>query len=181
MNESAITVRYAKALFSLAKERNILLDLKADMELFSDIYKNSDDFLMLIKSPVIKSSEKIRLIDTIFQDKINELTLNFFRLVFQNKREIFIPEISNNILKLIREEKGIKTAVLTTASSVDNNTLDKITRLLENELGGKVELTNCIKPQIIGGIIIRVNDKQYDASIAKQLNKVKQKLLTTQL
>ena len=177
MNESAITVRYAKAFFTVAKEQDLVLELKDDMELVMDLCIKSDEFVDLLKSPVIKTSEKIRLFKVIFFEKVNELTLNFFLLVLQNKREVFIPAICRDVLTLIRQEQGIKSVVLTTAVAVDDQVTKKITGILERELKGKVEITGRVKPDIIGGIILRIDDKQYDASIARQLEKVKQRLL----
>jgi F-type H+-transporting ATPase subunit delta len=181
MNESAITVRYAKAFFAVALEQDIISELKDDMELVMNLCWESDEFLVLLKSPVIKISEKIRLFNIIFKERVNELTLNFLLLILQNKREIFLPDISRNILTLIREEKGIKSVVLTTAAPVDDVVTKKILVILENELKGKVELSSRIKPDIIGGIILRVDDRQYDASVVTQLKKIKQELLTAQL
>ncbi|HDR51482.1 MAG TPA: ATP synthase F1 subunit delta, partial [Mariniphaga anaerophila] len=115
MDESAITVRYAKAVFSLAKENDQLSSLKNDAELIAAVCSQSADFNRFLKNPVAKTSEKIRLIRLIFKKKIDELSLNFLTLITQNKREEFIPAVCRNILSLIREEKNIKTAVLTTA------------------------------------------------------------------
>lgn len=181
MYESAITVRYAKALFSLAKEKNLLAPLKNDVELISDVCSKSAQFNLLLKSPVVVTSEKIRLMGLIFREKINELSMNFLALLTRNKREIYIQRICLNVLALIREEKNIKTAVLTTAQTVDEKVLQKAERVLEKELDAKVELTGRVNPNIIGGIVLRIDDKQYDASVATQLKKLKQQMLKTQL
>lgn len=177
MDESTLTVRYSKALFSLAKEEDELLSLKNDMELVLDVCKNSVEFDNFFKSPVIKGSEKFRVISLIFKEKVSYFTLNFFRIVIQNSRETFVPSVCRHVLTLIRQEKGIKSAVLTTAKEIDGNIQKKLTAILERELGGKVELTNRINPKIIGGIILQIDDKQYDASVATKLKQLKQQLL----
>ncbi|MDD4107759.1 MAG: ATP synthase F1 subunit delta [Prolixibacteraceae bacterium] len=177
MDESAITVRYSKALFSLANESEELSSLKDDMELFMDVYKNSEEFKHLLKSPVIKGSEKFRLLTIIFKGKVSDFTINFFRLVIQNKRESFLPLICRYVLTLIKREKGIKTVVLTTAAAIDDDLLEKINSVLERELESKVELANRVNPEIIGGIILRIDDKQYDASVITKLKDLKNKLL----
>src|SRR5690606_18604078 len=120
MDESAITVRYAKALFSLAKEKEQLVQLKEDMDLISNVYSQSKEFDQLLKSPVVKTSEKIHIIKLIFQEKISALSIKFLEIVTLNKREAFIPLICRNILTLIRKEKNIKTAVITTAQTMND-------------------------------------------------------------
>jgi F-type H+-transporting ATPase subunit delta len=181
MDESAITVRYAKAVFSLAKENNQLSILKKDAELIAAVCRQSADFNRFLKNPVVKTSEKIRLIHLIFKEKADVLSLNFLTLMTQNKREEFIPAVCRNILSLIREEKNIKTAVLTTAVEMDEDLLQKAEKILEKELGTQVELTGRVNPHIIGGVVLQIDGKQYDDSIATQLKKLKQEFLKTEV
>jgi len=181
MNHSAITVRYAKAFFSTAKEKKMLETLKTDMELVLNVCNNSADFIILLNSPIVKTSIKADLISTIFKEKVNALTLKFLLLITSNKREIQIPGICRNFLDLTRKDQNIKSAVLTTATEINKKTIDKIESLMSDELGAKVELTSKVNAKIIGGMILRIEDKQYDASIVTQLNKIKQQLLEAEL
>lgn len=179
MNISAITVRYATAVFSLGKEQDMLAALKNDMELISSVCRESADFMLLLESPVVKTSEKIKIIKLIFENKISELSLNFLNLITGNNREIYIPDIVRNVLAMIRREKNIKTAVITTAHRIDEETLGKAQKAVESELQTRVELTGKVNPHIIGGIILRIDDRQYDASISAQLKKLKKEMLKT--
>ena len=181
MDQSAITVRYAKAFFASAKEKKQLDKLKADIGAVLEVCQSSDDFILLLESPIVKTSKKAALIKKIFEGKINELTLNFLMLVVQNKREVHIPGICRNFLDLSRKDQNIRSAVLTTAAEVDAPTIEKIKTLLQKELNASVELSTRIKPEILGGLVLRLDDKQYDASVASQLKKIKQNLLETEL
>ena len=181
MDQSAITVRYAKAFFSIAKEKKLLIELKTDIESVVGVCSQSADFSLLLESPIVKSSKKVELIKTIFSGNVNKLTLNFMLLITQNKREVHIPGICRNFLELTRKDQNIKSAVLTTASEVSNDTAQKIQELLGKELNATVELSTNVKPDILGGLVLRLDDKQYDASVATQLKKIKQNLLETEL
>ncbi|MDX1283654.1 MAG: ATP synthase F1 subunit delta [Draconibacterium sp.] len=181
MDQSAITVRYAKAFFSAGKEKNILDKLKADIQIVLEVCSASEDFILLLESPIVKTSKKSALIKTVFEGKIDELTLNFLLLIAQNKREAHIPGICRNFLELNREDQNIKSAVLTTAMGIDTETLKKVEQLLGKELNATIELSAKVNPDILGGLVLRLDDKQYDASVATQLKKVKQTLLETEL
>lgn len=181
MDQSTITVRYAKAFFSTAKEKNMLDILKADIETVLNFCNNSNDFILLLESPVVKTSKKINLISTIFKGKIDELSLKFLLLITSNKREVHIPGICRNFLGLTRKDQNIKSAVLTTATEMDKDILNKIELLMAKELGAKIELASKVNTNIIGGMVLRIGDKQYDASVATKLNKIKQQLLETEL
>ena len=181
MDQSAITVRYAKAFFLSAKEKKQLDKLKTDIETVLEVCKTSADFTLLLESPVVKTSKKAALIEQIFSGSIDKLTLKFLMLIVQNKREVHIPGICRNFLDLTRKDQNIKSAVLTTASEVSAATQEKIRELLAKELKTEVELSAQIKPEIIGGLVLRLDDNQYDASVATQLKKIKQNLLETEL
>lgn len=181
MDQSAITVRYAKAFFSLAKEKNLLDKLKVDIESVLEICNQSTDFILLLESPIVKSSKKTELIKTIFSGNVHELTLNFLLLITENKRESHIPGICRNFLEFTRKDQNIKSAVLTTASEVSTETAKKIEQLLGKELNATIELSTSVNPDILGGLVLRLDDKQYDASVATQLKKIKQSLLETEL
>ena len=181
MDQSAINVRYAKAFFSIAKEKNMLNTLKTDIELVLNICQNSSDFVLLLESPVVKTSKKIEVVSTIFKKKIHESSLQFLLLITRNKREIHIPGICRNFLSLSRKDQNIKSAVITTATEIKKDTISKIETLIAKELNAKIELTSEVNADIIGGMILRVDDKQYDASVSTQLKKIKQSLLETEL
>ena len=181
MSISAIRVRYAKAFFSLAKEKKMLDTLKTDIQKVFDVCTQSPEFINLLESPVVKTSKKTELITAIFKFEINTLTLNFLLLITNNKRESYIPGICRNFLDLTRKDQNIKSAVIVTASEINIKTTNKIKALLEKELNATVELTCNVEPEIIGGLILRVDDKQYDSSIATQLRKIKQQLLETEI
>ena len=98
MDHSAIAVRYAKAFFASAKEKSLLDSLKTDIELVFSVCTESADFILLLESPIVKTSKKAQLISSIFKGKVNKMTLSFLMLITENKREIHIPGICRNFL-----------------------------------------------------------------------------------
>ena len=181
MNISAIRVRYAKAFFLLAKEKKMMEILKADIEKVFNVCNHSSDFILLLESPVVSTTKKEELISKIFKAEVNTLTLNFILLIVRNKREVYIPGICRNFLELTRKDQNIKSAVLITASEINTNIINKIKILLEKELNAKVELSVEVEPEIIGGLILRIGDKQFDSSVNTKLKNIKQQLLETEV
>ena len=175
--DSLIRVRYAKAFFQSAKEKNLLGELKSDIENILSICNNSPEFIGLLNSPVVKTRQKSELINQIFKSQVNDLTLKFLVLITENKREAEIPGICRNFLTLTRKDQNIKTATLITAAEINNETTGKIRKIIENETGAGIELSSRINPDLIGGFILRIDDKQYDSSVASQLKKIRQQLL----
>jgi len=181
MSLSAIRVRYAKAFYAIAKEQNMLGILKTDIQQVANICSQSAEFIELLETPVIKTSKKINLITSIFSSKVNPLTLKFLTLITENKRESEIPSICRNFIDLTRKDLNIKSATLVTATEIGSELTTKIQLKIAKELQATIELTKQVNPNIIGGLILRVDDKQYDSSIATQLKKIKQQLLETEI
>lgn len=181
MSISAIRVRYAKAFFTLAKEKNVLGQLNSDIQNIFEICSKSADFIQLLESPVVASSKKAELISKIFKGQIDPMTLKFLLLITNNKREVHIPGICRNFLDLTRKDQNIKSAVMVTATEINSGTVEKIKKLIEKELSATIELTCQVEPEIIGGLILRIDDKQYDSSVNTQLKKIKQTLLESEI
>lgn len=181
MDQSKINVRYAKAFFSLAKDKSLTTELRHDAAIISNVCATSSDFNILLESPVIKTSQKIKAIGGVFDGRIHELSLQFLILIAQNNREKNIPGIFRFLEDLFRQEDKIKTASLTTATKLDDSIVAEVKQLLESQYNEKIELSTKVNDDIIGGFVLRVEDRQYDASISTQLKKIKEKLLKTEL
>lgn len=181
MDQSKINVRYAKAFFALAKDKGLTLELRKDAKLIASVCESSSDFKLLLESPVIKTSQKTEALKRIFEGKINALSLKFLLLITENKRESYIPGIFRNLEDLYRREEGIKSAVLTSAQPLGEALILQIRKILETEFNAKVELSQKVDNKLIGGFVLRVEDKQYDASLSTQLKKIREQLLHTEL
>jgi F-type H+-transporting ATPase subunit delta len=180
MNESKITVRYAKALFALAKEDNALEAVGKDMEFLQQCIREVPELQYVIQSPVIKVSEKISLFTETFRDTFHKLTSSFINLLLEKRREDFLAGISRYFLTLMKTERGIKSAELVTASPLDEGLKQSILKYITEKFKMKVELHESVDESLIGGFILRVDDQQVDASIATKLSRIKTTLVNFQ-
>jgi F-type H+-transporting ATPase subunit delta len=179
MNQSKITVRYAKALFGLVKEDNSLDIQKKDMEFLSQCIREIPELQDVIQSPVMKSSEKVRLFDLAFGESFSPLTVTFIHLVLESRREEYLPGICRYFLDLIKAEQGIRDAELVTASPLDEKLRQSIIRLITRKFNSKVDLHEKVDGSIIGGFVLRVGDQKIDASISSKLEKIRNELINS--
>jgi len=172
MNESKITTRYAKALFKLAKEQNLLDTIKKDLQLVEQAAQ-LEPFRELIHSPIIPVSEKKEIFTQLFKGKVHKYTLDFLLLLAENRREQYIPMIIRDYLNFYRQALGITEVELTTAVELDDKLKQEFIDILKGVTHHKIDLKHHINPDIIGGFIIRIDDRLLDASISTQLKKLK--------
>jgi F-type H+-transporting ATPase subunit delta len=180
MNESQISVRYAKALFQSASEHQLLDDVYKEMEVLSNICK-LEEFRYMLIIPTLQPSQKIKLMGSIFEKHFSGLSLSMINLVVENKRETYLPGIARNFRDLYRKAKGVRTAKLITAQQLDESEMNQIRNLIRKEYDSEVELSSSVDGDVIGGFILTIEDRQYDASVASNLKKLKNKLLQTSI
>jgi len=180
MNESQISVRYAKALFQSALDQNLLEDVYKDMELLTSTCKG-DEFQYMLVVPTLQPSQKNKLMIEIFEKQFSKISMALISLVVQNKRETYLSGIARYFMDLYRKEKGICIASLRTAQPVDEAALNGIRGLIKNAYDSDVELTSSVNEDVIGGFVLTVEDMQYDASVATNLRKIKKQLLQTSI
>jgi F-type H+-transporting ATPase subunit delta len=176
MNDSKISVRYARALFESALEKGILDTVRDDMESVREVTV-IPEFQYLLVNPVMKETQKCAVMDELFKTRIHPLSLSLLNLVFKNGREQFIPAIARNFIDLFKKHKGIRSATLTSVTPVKEATRKKVEKLIREVMNTPVELQTDYNEELIGGFVIRIDDQQYDASVASSLKKVKKQLL----
>jgi F-type H+-transporting ATPase subunit delta len=175
MNESIISVRYSRALFQSALEKNILEKVNQDMILISEICK-SPETKEFLQSPIIIPSKKSEIFHKMFGNNIEKITRSLIDLLVKNGRENYLPSISRVFIDETMKYRGITKSVLTTATNPGEKVRQQIAALVSDLFKTKVELDVVIDPEIIGGFILRVDDKYIDASIRNKLKKIKKEL-----
>ncbi len=177
MNYSAIASRYSKALFALAKEKSILSNIQKDMALIISICDEELYFNQFLENPILPYSKKIDIFNEIFKEKADELTLNFLQLITKNRREQFLKSMAIGFIDLYKEFKGIKTIHFSSVEKINDIVKKEIKELVKTSFKAETELVEKINKDLIGGFVFRIDDEQYDASVANQLEKIKREII----
>jgi F-type H+-transporting ATPase subunit delta len=165
--------RYAKSFLDLALEQGVLDKAYADMKYIAEVSKGNHEFNSFLKSPIIKTDKKQSVLKAVFSGKLDKVTDAFVQLITAKRREMYLGEIAEEFLNQYNAKKQILKAVVTTASGIDEATRSKVLELVKGTGQNEVILEEKIDKNIIGGFIIRVGDKQIDASIARKVNNLR--------
>ncbi len=176
-----VASRYAKSLMDLAIESNQLDAVRSDMKSVERVCEQNHDFVLFLKSPVIKTDKKIEVLKDIFEGKISNLSLSFINLITNKKRESILAEIASAFDEQFKINKNIFTAVVTSAVGLDATTKQKVLDLIKTQLNGEVELVEKIDVSAIGGFILQIGDKQIDKTVARQLSNLRKELTNKRL
>lgn len=169
MKETRVAHRYAKALFELAIEMNVLETIRSDSELIAKVCDENRGFVMMLKSPVIRADKKVAVIKAIFEKHLHELTYRYLVIIVKNRREELVRGIAKEFISIYKEFKNILPALLTTAVEIDKETKELILALLKKHTDATIELSEKINESLMGGFMLNFEDKQYDTSILRQI------------
>ena len=164
--------RYAKSLLELATEEKKTELVKADMTLLVKAVEESRELRVFLKSPVIDENKKITILKTVFNDQLNTLTERFIVLMIKSGREGQLGAIARGYLELYQKQNGIEEALVTTAQPLTEVQRKDLINRLASLLGKSIELQEKIDEKMIGGIILRVDNKEYNGSILNKMNRL---------
>lgn len=166
--------RYAKSLIDLSTEQNALEEMKNDMVLFEDVVDNNSELEAILKNPIVPLDKKFGILNDVFGSKVHKITQSFLKLVVNKGRAGILFETSKQFIHQYNLIKGIVTAEVTSATAITDENRKEIVGLVKKELGAnEVIVKEKLDDKLIGGFILKVGDKQFDASIASGLNKLK--------
>jgi F-type H+-transporting ATPase subunit delta len=177
MKDILVSRRYAKSLLQLAVEQNILDYLNHDMELFAKVCHENHAFVSTLRSPIIHGDKKLAILRRIFDGKVNPLMISLFEILVRKGRENYLPEIAQEFSIQYRLFKGIVVAEVTTTFALDDTLRNSFKRIVSEGLGKQVDLKEKVDANIVGGFVLKVDDKQLDQSVQAQLRRLKNKML----
>ena len=172
MNNGKISIRYAKALLSSAKEAKVEEQVYSEMTTLDSAFAQIQLLKQAMTNPTLTKEDKIKLLNSVFNNKASKLTQGFITLVVENGREDYFHRIALSFQELYRKDKNIVVTHLTTAIELDEPLKKKIINSVEEQENSKVELRTEVNPDIIGGYILDIDGKRLDASIIRQLSKL---------
>lgn len=170
MPSPRLAYRYAKSLIDLSIEKDLLEKAYADMLWLQELCTKSPDFVSILRSPVINSDKKLKVVQAITSGKVSEITAGFNRLLVTKKRESLMPEIASAFISAYKKYKNIHTVNLTTASPVSESVKNAIIEQVKKSSGFEnIELIATVKEELIGGFVLQTGDQRIDASVLYDL------------
>ncbi len=179
MSERKVAARYAKALIDLSVEQKNLDVILGNMKDFVVTLKNNHQIETMLNSPVVKGSDKTAVLNKIFGKTYHKNTMGFFGIVIRKNRSNVLRQIAEVFIELYNELNNIMIASVKTAQPIDQKLTDEIKHFISNYTGKKIELKSTVDAKLIGGLVIQMGDKLFDASIHGKLNKLKHELINT--
>jgi F-type H+-transporting ATPase subunit delta len=175
MASTRAAIRYAKAILDIANDKGVAPAVNTDMTLIASTIDGNLELSTFIQNPTTKVEVKESALLEVFATT-TAVTKSLFHLLFENKRFEILGAIALEYNKLFDEMNGVEVAKVTTAIALDAALEAKVLAKIATFSNKKITIENTIDASIIGGFILRIGDKQYNASVANRLQILKREL-----
>ena len=170
-------MRYARALFQLAQDQHCEEAVYDGLTHFAHNYLLAiAQFNEVLANPIVAQEEKVKLLELAVGEPMHDTLKQFIAFVADQKREDKMFLIAMKYMEMYRMKHGILSTNVTTATELPEATYDKITAVIKQTFDADAEIEVHIDPKLIGGFILDIENTRMDASVAGQLNALKNRL-----
>jgi F-type H+-transporting ATPase subunit delta len=173
-----VAPRFAKALLSLSEELKAEKAVAEDMRLITDTISDNRELGLLLQSPILNADKKISVLTKIFEGKVHDVTIKFVTLLTNKKREGALEAIADSYLHYFRIANDVVKAEVVSAVELSKANKDAVIAKIKERFSAKeIELSESVNQDLIGGMVVKVNDLQLDMSISGKITGLRKELL----
>ncbi len=178
MMVSRVAYRYAGAALDAIPEG---LDAEALLSDFADLrstIQDSRELLLFFQSPIISYAMKKSAVEALFRSRMHDYVLVVINLLLEKRRESLILEIVEGMFELQRKRLGIRVSEISSGIELDADQKKSLQSVLEQATGSKIEAEYNIRPEIKGGVVVRIGDTVYNGSLEHQLRELRKRFVS---
>jgi F-type H+-transporting ATPase subunit delta len=168
---------YARSLFEVAKEHDVLDDVHEQLGEFADAMDENRDLQVFFFSPYFSSEEKKDAISKIVTGA-DEHFLRFLELLAERHRMPVLFRIRRELDALWTEENKLLPVTITSAVELDKGTVKQIQKEIEDQTGRRTELTTAVDPDVLGGLAMQVGNVIMDGTVRARLDRLRRQVAT---
>lgn len=177
MSQTIAANRYAKALFELAKEKNVVAETVADLRQAKIVFTESKDLFNLLENPKFSADKKNELVSTIFADA-QPIVVDALKVLLDKKRINEAVSVFEAFIRIANDAAGIEDAIVLSTETLTEEQIQRISSTFAKKVGkNSLNITNEIDPSLIGGIKLIIGNQIYDNSIVSKMNGLRRELL----
>ncbi|MEB7772022.1 F0F1 ATP synthase subunit delta [Kurthia gibsonii] len=177
MSQSIAANRYAKALYELAKEKNVVAETVADLREVRIVFTESKDLFNLLVAPNLTTEKKFELIGSIFST-VQPIIVDALKVILVNNRIDETVSVIDSFIRIANDESGVEDAIVYSTEALTEDQLERISTTFAKQVGkDSLNITNEIDSSLIGGIKLIIGNRIYDNTIVSKVNGLRRALL----
>jgi F-type H+-transporting ATPase subunit delta len=181
VRDETVARSYAETLFALGERHEGLDTYGAAIEIVAKLLDEEPRFRLFLETPRIADAERKAVVRRVFADEVPRPFVNFLLVTIDKRRQRLLRNISRQFHALVDEHMGREHVEVTVARPVDEELQAVISRRLTDLLGKTAIPHMRVKPEILGGLVVRTEDTIYDGSLRRRLEQMRRQLLGARL
>lgn len=178
MRDETVARNYAETLFELARRNDSTQEYGDALETVAGLLEDVSRFRTFVETPRIDDEVKKSVIRKVLADRTPRHVVNFVLTTIDKRRQHLLREISQEYLLLLDDHLGREHVDVTVARPLDDTTAQMVSERLSKILGRQAIPHVRVKPEILGGLVVRTGDTIYDGSVRRRLEGLRRRLLT---
>jgi F-type H+-transporting ATPase subunit delta len=166
--------RYAEAAFQIAMRDDTLETWRSELDSAAETL-TTGNLESVLANPAIPLDERVDAAQKIFK-KLSDPVRNLVVLLLRRGRIEQLPRVAQEFARLDDQRQGVTHAAATSAAPLGADEVKAVTARLQEIVGGRVELTTDVDPQILGGLVVRIGDQLIDGSVLGRLERLRNQL-----
>lgn len=172
-----ISLEFAEALYSLAKDENCTYEIYNQLSAVKFAFSDNPNLGKILDRPCSDTKENDALIDRCFSD-INNHLLNCIKVMSKRRISSRFSETADEFMRLYRRENGIENVNVITAVELDKDMKKMLEAKLEKKLEKKLSVSYSVDSSILGGVVVQTETAQIDSSVRARLKSVEKQIKT---
>ncbi|HIA73948.1 MAG TPA: ATP synthase F1 subunit delta [Gemmatimonadetes bacterium] len=178
MRDETVARNYAETLFELARRNDSTQEYGDALETVAGLLEDVSRFRTFVETPRIDDEVKKSVIRKVLADRTPRHVVNFVLTTIDKRRQHLLREIFQEYLLLLDDHLGREHVDVTVARPLDDTTAQMVSERLSKILGRQAIPHVRVKPEILGGLVVRTGDTIYDGSVRRRLEGLRRRLLT---
>jgi len=181
VRDETVAKSYAEALFELARRNDRVESYGAAIATVARVLDENPKVRLFLETPRIDDEDKKVVVRHAFGEALPKHVVNFVMVTIDKRRQRLLRDISRGYHLLLDGHLGREHVEVTVARQVDDATRELISERLSGALGTRVIPHVRVKPEILGGLVVRTGDTIYDGSIRRRVDGMRRRLLGARL
>jgi len=163
---------YANSLFDVAQEMNILDDISKELNFIIETFKSEKEFYQFFISPKVSKTKRKEVIANVYEGKLSKEVFNFLKLLIDKNRSNEIFSIKLVFDSLLDKSRNVKRVTVESVIELTDDHKRKLIEKLSKSTKSEIILKNVIRPEILGGVILRIDNEIIDNSVLSKLDSI---------
>ena len=176
MTDHKIAKRYARALLSLAQDKDNVSAVHDDLLGLAETIAECAELQSFLRHPTLTRAQQDDGITAMFEARLNALTFSFVKFLAERRRLAVLPAICTAFEDLYCEAHDILRVTVTSAQALTDAQADSIQTKLAMKYGKTIELDKQVDPSLIGGFTVNVQDAIHDSSVKGKIDTMRRVL-----